>query len=185
MGFLLCYVLAKDAGTEMFHLRLWKKKAVGLGFVLLTLILTSSPPAPACELEQTPAEKTLGSLEKSLLLPGWGQLSEKRYIEAALVFAAEAFCVYKIFANNHLANENYALYKKATTMDEAVRTRQLTEQYDTRRNQFMLAAAAVWAANLVDIYLIVKAKGKQKKALTLRIERGEPHQISITASCRF
>lgn len=70
-------------------------------------------------------------------------------------------------------------------MDDAVRFRQLTEKFDARRNQFLLAAAAVWAVNLVDIYLIVKNKGKKEKTFTLRIERGKHQQISLTASCRF
>jgi hypothetical protein len=39
--------------------------------------------------------------------------------------------------------------------------------------------------NLVDIYLIVKNKGKKEKTFTLRIERGKHQQISLTASCRF
>lgn len=147
--------------------------------------MISGRPVLALGQERIAAEKRFGPLEKSLLIPGWGQISEKRYVEGATFLAAEAFCLYEIFANNHLGNENYASYKKAATMDDAVRFRQFTEKFDARRNQFLLAAAAVWAVNLVDIYLVVKNKGKKEKAFTLRIERGKHQQISLAASCRF
>ncbi len=163
----------------------WKNKAACFCPVVLFLYLISGLPVLALGQEQAAAKRAFGPLEKSLLIPGWGQISEKRYVEGAAFLAAEAFCFYKIFANNHLGNENYASYKKAETMDEAVRFRQLTEKFDARRNQFLLAAAAVWAANLVDIYLIVKNKGKKEKAFTLRIERGEHQRISLTSSYRF
>ena len=135
--------------------------------------------------ERIEPKQGLASLEKSLLIPGWGQISEKKYIEGALFLAADVFCLYEIFANDHSGNRNYGLYKKAETMDEAVRFRRLTEKFDTRRNQFILAAATVWAVNLLDIYLIVKNKEKRDKSLSFRIERGENQIFSITARYRF
>jgi hypothetical protein len=169
----------------MLRLSFRINKAACFCSAVLCFYLISGRPVLALGQERIAAEKRFGPLEKSLLIPGWGQISEKRYVEGAAFLAAEAFCLYEIFANNHLGNENYASYKKAETMDDAVRFRQLTEKFDARRNQFLLTAAAVWAANLVDIYLIVKNKGKKEKTFTLRIERGEHQQISLTASCRF
>jgi len=156
-----------------------------LVLAILCLCLGLAGPLVALGQEQTPSERRLGSLEKSLILPGWGQLTEKRYIEGALFIAAEAFCLYGILVNDHTGNRNYELYKKAETMDEAVRFRLLTEKFDARRNRFLLAAAAVWAVNLVDIALIVKNKEKRDKAFSLRIERGQNTDIAITARCRF
>ena len=88
-------------------------------------------------------------------------------------------------ANNSLGNENYGLYKNAETMDDAVRYRRLTEKYDTRRNRFLLAAAAVWGLNLLDISLIVKNKDAAGPKASLRIEHGGLGQIRIAASYRF
>jgi hypothetical protein len=157
----------------------------GILTVFFCLFLVSSRPAAAFEQEQAPTEKSLGPLEKSLLLPGWGQISEKRTIEGVAFLTAEAVCLYEVFANDHLGNLNYDLYKSAASTDDAVRFRQLVEKYDGRRNRFLLAAAAVWAANLVDIYLIVKNKGKTDKGFSFRIERGGHQKISFTAACRF
>jgi hypothetical protein len=140
---------------------------------------------PALAQDKAPPQKGFGSLDKSLLIPGWGQFAEKRYLEGAAFLAAETFCLYKIFSVNRLGNKNYILYQRAETRDDAVRYRQLTKKYDTRRNQFMLAAAAVWAVNLFDIYLIVKNKEKKKNAFVLKIEQGEHRRMSLTASFRF
>ena len=157
-----------------------------LAIAVLILSLFGAVPLPVSAGEETlPQKKTFGPLEKSLLLPGWGQLSEKRLIEGIFFLAAEAACLYEIVANNHLGNENYARYKAAGTMDDAVSFRRLTEKYDKRRNQALLAGAAVWAANLLDIYLIVKNKKQKDARFELKISRGEHFLFGLDASCRF
>ena len=144
-------------------------------------------PAGGIAEDRTGSERArlLGPLEKSLLVPGWGQLSEKRYLEGILFLAATSAALTGMLLNNHLGNENYALYQKAETLDEAVRTRRLAESFDTRRNQFFLAAAAVWAVNLLDIALIVNKKGGTDKSFSLRIDCGTKDHLGLTATCRF
>ncbi len=154
--------------------------------MLLLLAAVLAVPSPGQDRTPPPANpaRTLGPLEKSLLLPGWGQIAEKHYLEGALFLAAEAAALAGIFVNDHLGNENYALYRSAGTMEEAVRARRLTERYDTRRNQLLLAAAAVWAANLLDISLIVKRKGTDKESFSLRVGCGTNH-LGLAARCAF
>jgi len=143
---------------------------------------TSGETAPA-----TPDASVLRTLKKSLFVPGWGQAFEKRYFEAALFFGAEAVCLAGVLINNGRGNENYALYKKAATTEDAVRLRALTERDDKRRNRFILAAAAVWALNLFDTYLIVNGKGGKEKTKTLRvrIESGEDPQLAFSFRLSF
>jgi len=182
----MCYLCPrKSSRAKMSSIRQGKKARKAFIPVLVCLSLSMIRPLPVLGQEQGTAGKSLGSLEKSLLIPGWGQLSEKRYIEGVLFLAAEAFCLYGIFLNDHAGNRNYSLYKKAETMDDAVRFRQLAEKFDARRNRFLLAAAAVWAVNLVDITLIVKSKTQRDKSFSLRIQGGQHQILSITARCRF
>ena len=70
----------------------------------------------------------------------WGlpQIAEKRYIEGVLFLSAEIFCFYKIFSYNHKGNSYYDKYKKADNVSDAVKYRGLTENYDTKRNKFLL-----------------------------------------------
>jgi hypothetical protein len=138
---------------------------------------TADAPKPA------PDPAVLRTLKKSLFVPGWGQAAEKRWLEAAVFFGAEAGCLAAILVNNHSGNKNYDLYKAASTSEDAVRYRALTERYDTRRNGFIAAAAVVWALNLLDTYLIVHAKGGKAKTLRLGIETGA--KATLALSLRF
>jgi hypothetical protein len=129
--------------------------------------------------------KKISSLQKSLLIPGWGQLSEKRYSEGVLFLSVELFCIYKIFSYNHKGNDYYDLYKKADNVSDATEYRDLTEKYDTKRNRFILAAAGVWIVNLIDIYFIVKKKDKKDKNLRLKFKLNENKNLAFTISYSF
>ena len=173
----------------MLFLRLPRLQGGGSrAIALLLALLLAAPMAHPSGSEELPTagpKRSFGPLEKSLLFPGWGQFAEKRYFEGAAFLGAEIFCLAEALANNRRGNESYATYQAASSMDEAVGARALVEKYDTRRNQFLLAAAVVWAANLLDIFLIVKSKKKDVKALSLRIGLGTQQDIGISAGLRF
>ncbi len=135
--------------------------------------------------EDASKNRAFDSLQKSLLVPGWGQFTEKKYLEGAVFLSTELFCLYKIFENNHRSNENYILYKAALNIDDAVKYRDLTEKYDKRRNAFIMAAVGIWAVNLIDIYVIVKNKKNKEKNFKIQIESGENKTLGITLTYRF
>ena len=135
--------------------------------------------------ERISIDKKFGSLQKSLLIPGWGQIAEKRYAEGFLFLSAEIFCFYKIFSYNHKGNYYYDKYKKADNVSDAIKYRDLTESYDTKRNKFLLAAASVWVINLIDTYIIVKNKEKKRRNINLKFEHNENKSLSFTISFSF
>jgi hypothetical protein len=135
--------------------------------------------------ENQPQPPAFGSLQKSLLVPGWGQLAEKRYFEAAVFFGAELFCLSKIFSYNHKADTYYDSYKKADNTEDAVKYRKLTEKNDARRNQYMLAAFGVWAVNLADIYVIVKGKQSKRTGLRFWLDYRQEPKVGLVVSYRF
>jgi len=126
-----------------------------------------------------------GSLHKSLLVPGWGQLAEKHYLEGLGFLAAEIFCLTGVLVNNTKGNDAYRLYQEADGIDSAAQHRKLTEKYDIRRNQFILAAAAVWAVNLIDIYVIVRGKVRKARNFDLNFESGSNKDLAVSLSYRF
>lgn len=134
--------------------------------------------------EESPPLKTFTSLHKSLLIPGWGQFAEQRYIEGALFLSAEIFALYKVFSYNHEGNNAYAKYKNADNVQDAVKFREMTSDYDTKRNQYLLVAAGVWVVNLIDIYLIVTNKEKKMENPRLKFESGHKSLV-LTVSYRF
>jgi hypothetical protein len=125
------------------------------------------------------------SLQKSLIIPGWGQLAEKRYFEGIAFLSAEVLCLAGFLSYNHSANAYYDRYQSADNREDAVRFRALAEKYDTRRNRVLLAAAAVWVVNLVDIYAIVKKNEKKQGALRLALGGGPNSELAVTLSYSY
>lgn len=130
-------------------------------------------------------ESKFTSLQKSLLVPGWGQIAEKKYLEGILVLSAEVFCLYKVISYNHKGNDYYNLYKNADNARDALEYRALTEKYDTKRNTFILAAAGVWIINLIDIYFIIKKKDKKERNLKIKLEHNENKDLAFTITFSF
>lgn len=157
-----------------------KKTALILLFLFLPLCLA----AETAGKKETPP---LNSLQKSLLLPGWGQAAEKHYAEGFLFFAGEVFCLYGFFDQNHKGNDSYALYRAAGSREDAVSYRRRTEAFDTGRNRFLLAAAAVWALNLADIHWIVSGQGHDRggRSISLRLDCGENQSLAVALSYRY
>jgi len=156
--------------------------------ILLNVSLLSSITCFSQEVEvekRTLNSNIISSLQKSLLIPGWGQIAEKKYIEGVLFLSVEIFCFYKIFSYNHKGNDYYNLYKKADNVSDATEYRDLAEKYDTRRNRFILAAAGVWIINLIDIYIIVKKKDKKERNLRLNFKLNENKDLAFTISYSF
>jgi len=159
------------------------KKGISCILVFFILFFSSIPMrAQEAEPKDTPKETQFTSLHKSLLIPGWGQFAEKRYLEAVLFLSAEVFALYKVFDANHKGNQYYDKYNEAENVEDAVKYRKSTEKYDTRRNQYILMAIGVWAINLIDIYFIVKNKKKNNLRLTLN---SGVQKLAFTLSYRF
>ena len=137
------------------------------------------------EIPEITEETSFTSLHKSLVFPGWGQFSERRYVEGIIFSGAELFCLIEMFVNNHKGNQNYKLYKQAETVQDAVKFREMTEKFDTKRNQYLIAAAGVWILNLIDIYIIVKKREKKSQKPALNIMTGEGGLIKLSLSVKF
>ncbi|MCX6560276.1 MAG: hypothetical protein NTZ26_07150 [Candidatus Aminicenantes bacterium] len=157
-------------------------------FLAVSILLGAAPSfaqdAGRAEEPKAP-ERSFGPLEKSLLIPGWGQFAEGRYLKGVLFLAAEVFCLAAALRQNHLGNEAYLFYKAAATREDTVRFRAEAEMRDARRNQLLLAGAAVWALNLLDIALIVRGKSDAAKTLSFRIGHDETLALVAVAGCRF
>jgi len=158
-------------------------------FLILLHILLFTSLTCFCQDEEgekgTLKSKKISSLQKSLLIPGWGQIAEKKYLEGILVLSAEVFCLYKVISYNYKSNDYYNLYKNADNVSNALEYRALTEKYDTKRNRFILAAAGIWIINLVDIYFIIKKKNKKGRNLKIKLEHNENKDLALTVTFSF
>jgi hypothetical protein len=131
---------------------------------------------------EAPQKAVSPSLMKSLVVPGWGQIAEKRYVEGIFFLSAEIFCLTEVLTHNHQGNYYCKKYQAADNPEDASRLRGLTERYDKKRNIYILAAAAVWALNLLDVYFIVKSRSSQ---LQLNIEGGKSNLMALVVRYSF
>lgn len=171
-----------------------KKAKLAAGLLAGCLLLAAAPIPAAAQDAGSGAVQAgggvdqangLGPLGKSLLLPGWGQISEKRWLKGVIFMAAEAFCIVEALRQNKLGNSAYLAYKAAASREDAARWRGETELRDTRRNRLLLAGAAVWAINLLDIHLIVRGKEGAAKTLSLRLGHDQTQALVAVAGLRF
>lgn len=158
-----------------------RKKSLIFLFFLVCLFLVF--PSDSLSEEKDKEEKPkLSSLEKSILIPGWGQIAEKRYWEGIAFLTLEAVAITGIIVNARKGADYYHDYREATSVPDAIKYRELTEKYDIRRNQFIIAAGVVWALNLLDMYLIYKKKSKN---LYIFFGADEKNSFSIKIIKRF
>lgn len=97
---------------------------------------------------------------KSFLVPGWGQLSQKRPVPG-LVFAtltAAALTSTVVFAVR--GSRAYGRYQDAQTPQEAILYREQTIEADRRRNISIAALAGVWGLNILDVALAERRRRK-------------------------
>lgn len=152
-------------------------------FLLLAAIVPALLPAEEARPDDGRRRK---ALERSLLFPGLGQLYEKQYLKAALFASAEIACLVLVVVNIGKGNEAYRGYRNAQDMEAAVRWRGETERLDRRRNAAILAAAGVWALNMVDIFASARKKYGREKSLAFHpFYCHEHHAYGAGITCRF
>ncbi len=152
--------------------------------VLLALLCGSPVPAQDREPDSSTL-RPLGPLAKSLLIPGWGQFAVGRPVEGGLFLGGLVLCLAGAWDAGHRGGESYALYKAAATAADAVRWREATSRYDRRRNGFLLAGAALWAVNLLDIWLLVKRGDGGRRSWAIHFGRDSHEGFVVGAGCRF
>ncbi|MBN2382958.1 hypothetical protein JXQ70_08760 [bacterium] len=95
---------------------------------------------------------TISDQMKSLLVPGWGQISQGKPIKGGLFLGTSLMTLGLAIYFNERANTWYDRYQDATDPVEISHYRDRTEADDIRRNQSILAFSLNYLINLIDIY---------------------------------
>lgn len=139
------------------------------------LLSNISPVTNPLNLEEKLTQNPTGALFKSMVIPGWGQLGNKRYLKAGFFFAMDSWMILSAIhygrqtsdfrekfesitdpASNDLKNEYYALY--LDRKDE--------------RNKFTWFAVIVSFFSMFDAYVDAHLSGHPKKENVERINFG-------------
>ncbi len=101
----------------------------------------------------------LTSQTKSVLFPGWGQISEGHTLKGLTFMTCELVSIGLAIHYGMEGSDYYDRYRRTDDPNDAERFRNLTVLNDKRRNAAVLCGIAVWGLNLLDINL-----GKPKPA---------------------
>jgi hypothetical protein len=135
---------------------------------------------------------SLAAVGRSLLIPGWGQLANKRYsgyVFLPLAIAALGGLAYTQRAYMQ-ANDDYedVLNREHKTYAEL---QELAEKRDDRKLQRLIAAgtvAGVWLVNVVDAFLEAHLLNQQRRHAEVRAQlqtRVEKKEIQLFWVMRF
>ncbi len=89
---------------------------------------------------------------KSVLYPGWGQLSRGERFKGVAFATAETACIGLAYYYNHAGNRDYSSYKAADTTEKVIHFRRRVERFDRNRNICIAVGALIWIVNIFDMY---------------------------------
>jgi len=118
---------------------------------------------------QNRCSDSLSLQTRSLLVPGWGQLSSEEYIKGGIFLGTALSSLGLTIYYNERGNSWYSRYEEATDSADIREYRKRTEDYDIRRNQMLFVFALNYLINMVDIYW---ESGVDEHGLSRRITWG-------------
>lgn len=102
-------------------------------------IVRSTDPTSVSDTLKSAAKSPTGAMIRSLLIPGWGQLYNKKYFKAALVFGAEV----GLLANSIYLNQKYKASQTPAEREFYINNRNLSNWWLVGTILFSMADAFV------------------------------------------
>lgn len=93
------------------------------------------------------------TLFKSVVFPGWGQYSNRKYVKAGLVFAVESYFIYKVIDNARQASDWRSKWKEETDVSLRAEYFQEYTKYRDNRNSNLWITATIIFVSMFDAYV--------------------------------
>ncbi len=123
------------------------------------------------------------ALFKSVVFPGWGQYSNRKYIKAILVFGVEIYLIYKAIDLGQEASDWKERWRAAPTELKSEYFRTYSDFRDRRNSHIWYTALTIFISMFdayVDAHLAPFPKGIEKpEEVTLDMEAGEEWRLSL------
>jgi Family of unknown function (DUF5683) len=90
-----------------------------------------------------------GSVLRSAIIPGWGQIYNHSYIEAPVIWGITGWLVYEWIQSNNLYKQSIDLYNQTKNSDYL----SYKNFYQDQRDLFAIYIGLAYVLNLVDAYV--------------------------------
>ena len=125
------------------------------------------------------------TLFKSVIFPGWGQYSNRKYLKAGLVFAVESYFIYRAVDNAQKASDWRHRWKAETQSNLRAKYFRKYTSYRDSRNSNLWTTAAVIFISMFDAYVDAHLRdfprqlGKAKKlSLEIAPQQAVPFKLA-------
>lgn len=130
------------------------------------------------------------ALLKSVLFPGWGQYSNKKYLKAVLVFTVESYVVYKSIELGNKASDWHEKWRGVPDTLTVLKSEYFRKyaDYRDRRNSFLWYTALTVFLSMFDAYVdahLAPFPDSIKKVEDVSIEMQPAEEFHISLIYRF
>jgi len=132
-------------------------------------------------------QKPTAALFKSLFVPGWGQIGNKKYVKAGIVIALESYLIVSLIDKINKTSDARDRFDGA--IDEADKLRLYNEYRNAKdnRNLFSWYTVTVVFLSMFDAFVDAHLADfpEYDKKLAVDISSDPNRDIGITLSCKF
>lgn len=152
-----------------------------------TLLLHgTSPVTSSIDHEKYLLQNPTGALFKSMVIPGWGQLGNRKYVKAAFFASFDVWMILKALDHKKKAADLRSQFESAIDVDIRNEYYNLYQQERTRRNKYTWYAVIISFFSMFDAYVDAHMSGHpREKALTFDIIPIEQSGGQLTISYSF
>ncbi|MFH1687390.1 MAG: DUF5683 domain-containing protein [bacterium] len=134
-------------------------------------------------------QKPTTALLKSLVVPGWGQVGNGRYVKAAFFAGLEGLLVGAAFNFRSQANEAWDDYAAATDSTKQIALYDYYDDRKTKRNRYTWFAALTMFVSMFDAYVDAHLSGfplrGENQAIELEIGPTETYSVGASVKLSF
>jgi len=151
--------------------------------VLEGYLAVSNPINTELRLSQNPTK----AIFKSMLVPGWGQVGNHKYIKAGVYASLQGFWVVLALDYRSQANDYYDKYKRADSLSTKNEFYSLYEDKRNKRNRYLWFVGLTTFISMFDAYVDAHMSGFPivEKLQPLELSVGPTRQYDLGAAISY
>ncbi len=148
-------------------------------------LAVSNPTNTELRLRQNPTK----AIFKSMLIPGWGQIGNRKYLKAGIYASLESFWVILALDYRSQANDYFDKYSKSDSLSDKNEFHRLYDEKKNKRNRYYWFFGLTTFISMFDAYVDAHLSGfpiiEELKPLELSIGPTRCYELGASLSYRF